>query len=172
MAVNPIVRILERQRSSGFEGFRGADVSATVPISEPLFNELLRESLPESIPVRDLHVAPLSGDRLVVRARVGSASFLPPLKATVLIDRQPELPTSPILGLRLMSPLIAMAAPLLRFLDAPSGIRVEGDRILVDIAALLDRRGLGRYLEHVHALEVHTVDGAVVATIRAGVPGG
>jgi hypothetical protein len=173
VAVNPIGRVLERQQAIGFEDLRGADVSATVPISERLLNEWIRESLPQSIPVRDLHVAPLSGDRFVVRARVGSASFLPPLKVTVLIDRQPQLPTSPVMGLKLeMGALMSLAAPVLRFLDAlPPGIRVDRDRILVDIAALLDRRGLGRYLEYVHALEVHTIDGAVVATIRAGVAG-
>ena len=168
------VRILLRQQAAGFEDLRGAEVSATVPISERLLNDLVRESLPDSIPVRDLHVAPLSGDRVVVRARVGSASFLPPLKVTVLIDRQPQLPTTPVLGLRLeMSALMSFAAPVLRFLDAlPPGIRVDHDRILVDIAALLDRRGLGRYLAYVQALEVHTIDGAVVATIRGGVAGG
>lgn len=172
MPVNPIVRILIRQQAAGFDDLRGADVSATVPISEPLLNELIQEFLPRSIPVRDLHVAPQPGDRFLVRARLGSSSLLPPLKLTVVIDRQPDLPTSPVLGLRLeMGALMSLAAPALRFLDAlPAGVRLDRDRIFVDIATLLERRGFGRYLEYLHALELHTTNGAVVATIRGGVP--
>jgi hypothetical protein len=172
VAVNPIVRILERQQAIGFEDLRGAEVSATVPISERLLNELIRESLPDSVPVRDLHVAPVSGDRFVVRARVGSLSFLPPLKVTVLIDRQPELPLSPVLVLKLESgALMALAAPVLRSIAAlPPGVVIDRDRVLVDIAKLLEQRGLADYLAFIQRLEVHTADGAVLATLRGGVP--
>ena len=172
MADNPIVRLLTRQQASGFEDLRGTDVSATVPISERLLNELIQSSLPRSVPFRDLHVAPHAGDRFLVRARVGSSPLLPSLKISVRIDRQPEFPSSPVLGLRLeMGPLMSLAGPALRFFDAlPPGTHLEGDRLLVDIARLLEQRGLGQYLGYLHELQVHTVDGAVVVTTRAGVP--
>ncbi len=161
-----------RLQAGGFEDLRGADVSATVPISERLLNELIRESLPSSAPVRDLHVAPQAGDRFAVRARLGASSLIPPLKLTVVIQRQPDLPSSPALVLKLeMGALTAFAGPALRFLDAlPPGIRFDGDRIHVDIAQLLEQRGLGQYLEFIRRLEVHTTEGAVVATLRGAVP--
>ncbi len=164
--------MLMRQQAAGFEDLRGADVSATVPISERLLNELVQESLPRALPVRDLSVAPQAGDRFVVRGRLGSSSLLPRLKLTVLIDRQPDLPSSAALVLKLeMGALMALAGPALRFLDAlPPGIHVDGDRIHVDIAKLLERRGLSQYLGFIQRLEVHTTDGAVVAMIRGGVP--
>ena len=65
---NPFVRILMRQLASGFEDLRGADVSAAVPISERLLDELIQEALPRSSPVRGVHVAPQAGDRFIVRA--------------------------------------------------------------------------------------------------------
>jgi len=146
-------------------------VSATVPISERLVNDLVQQSLPPSLPVRDLHVSPRDGDRFDVRLRVGSSPLLPPLKLALRIDRQPDLPSSPVLVLKIeMSALMALAGPVLRFLDAlPRGIRLDGDHLYVDIATLLAQRGLDRYLEYVRRLELHTSNGTVVASIRAGV---
>ena len=92
-----LVRTLLRQQAAGFEDLRGADVSARVPVSERLLNELIQESLPRSLPVRELHVTPQAGDRFLVRARVGSSSLLPALKVSIVIERQPDLPSSPTL---------------------------------------------------------------------------
>lgn len=161
-----------RQQASGFEDLRGADVSATIPVSERLLNEIIQEVLPRSIPVRDLRVTPQAGDRFVVRGRFGSSPLLPALKLSVRIDRQPDLPSSPVVVLKLdRGGLLSLAGPALRFFGAlPTGIRVEHDRLYVDLAKLLDKRRLGGYLEFIQALEIHTTDGAVVATLRVGIP--
>jgi hypothetical protein len=166
-----LVRLLTALQASGFEDLRGAEVSATVPVSERLLNELIQESLQRSVPIRDLHVSPREADRFGVRARLGSSSLLPPLTLSVLIDRQPDLPSSAVLVLKLeIGALMSLAAPLLRFLDAlPHGIRLDRDRVYVDLAALLEQRGLGHYLRFVRRLEVHTIAGAVVATVHATV---
>ena len=146
-------------------------MSGTLPISERLLNESIRELLPASAPVRELHVAPRAGDRFDVRARLGSSSLLPALKLSVVIERQPDLPASAVLVLKLgMGALASFAGPALRFLPPlPHGIRLEGDRVYVDVVALLAARGLGEYVRFVRRLEVHTIDGAVVAAIDAAV---
>ena len=79
-----------------------------------------------------------------------------------------ELPASPVLILRLeTSGLLSLAGPALRFLDAlPPGIRVEHDRIYVDLAKLLAARHLESYLAYVKELRVNAVDGAVLVSIR------
>jgi hypothetical protein len=163
--------LLKALQASGFEDLRGADVSATVPISERLLNEVIQESLPRSAPVRDLHVSPRPDDRFDVRVRVGSSPFLPPLKLTVRIARQPDFPSSPVLVLKLeLGALKSLAGAALRFLDAlPRGIRLDGDLLYVDLAALAEQRGFGAYLAYIRQLEVHTADGSVVAKIHAGV---
>ncbi len=161
-----------RLQASGFEDLHGADVSATVPISERLLNEIVQESLPRSVPIRDLHVAPQAGDRFIVRARIGSSPLIPALKLTVLIAEQPRLPASSILVLKLEGrALLSLAGPALRFFDAPAGVHFERDHIAIDIAALLEQRGFRQYLEFVRQLEVHTTDGLVVVTMRGGIPG-
>ena len=74
-----------RQRASGFEDLRGADVSATVPVSERLLNEIVQEAMPPSAPVRDIHITPQAGDRFLVRARLGASPRLaaaPPRSAS------------------------------------------------------------------------------------------
>ncbi len=159
-----------RLQASGFEDLHGADVSATVPISERLLNEIIQESLPRSLPIRDLYVTPEAGDRFIVRARIGSSPLIPALKLTVLIAEQPRLPSSPILVLRLEGrALLSLAGPALRFLDAPAGVHFERDHIAIDIAALLEQRGFRGYLEYLRQLEVHTTDGLVVLTMRGGI---
>lgn len=157
-----------RQQAAGFEDLRGAEASATVPISERLLNEIIQEALPRSAPVRDLYVRPQAGDRFSVRARLGSPTLLPAMTLSVLIDRQPDFPSSPTLVLKLeMGGLLSLAGPALRFLDAlPPGIRVERDRLFVDLAALLEQRQLGSYLRYIDHLRVNTTDGAVVLTVR------
>jgi hypothetical protein len=168
---SPFVRLLASLQASGFADLRGADVSADVPISERLLNEIVQQSLPPSLPVRDLYVSPRDGDRFDVRLRVGSSSLLPPLKLALRIYRQPDLPSSPVLVFKLeMGALASLAAPALRFFDAfPRGVRLEGDLLSIDIAELLAQRGLDKYLQHVRRIELHTSNAIVVASIRAGV---
>ena len=162
------VGLFRRQQASGFEDLRGAEASLTLPVSERLLNEAIAESLPPSAALRELHVRPQAGDRFAVRARVGSSSWLPAINLGVAIDRQPDLPSSPVLVLRLKtSGLSALACAAFRLLNAlPPGVRMDADRIFVDVATLLDARGLAPYLAYVNELRVNTVDGAVVLFIR------
>jgi hypothetical protein len=162
------VRLFRRQQASGFEDLRGAEASVTLPVSERLLNEIIAESVPRSAPVRELHVKPQAGDRFAVRARIRSSPLLPAINLILSIDRQPELPASPVLILRMeTSGLLSFAGPALRFLDAlPQGVRVERDRIHVDLAQLLAARHLDSYLAYVKELRVNAVDGAVLLSIR------
>ncbi len=164
-------RLFLRQVASGFEDLHGAEASVTLPVSERLLNELVSEAMPRPAPVRELHVRPQAGDRFAVRVRIGSSPLFPAFNISLSIERQPELPGSPVLVLRMeTSGLLSLAGPALRFLDAlPPGIRVEHDRIYVDLSTLLEARRLSASLAYVEQLQVHTIDGAVVVSIRAAV---
>ena len=71
-----------------------------------------------------------------------------------------------------MGGLLSLAGPALRFLDAlPPGVRVDHERIFVDIARLLAERGLSELLEYAEDVQVTTADGAVILGVRAGVRG-
>lgn len=160
-----------RLQAAEFEDLRGAEASATIPISERLLNEAIQEMLPRSARVRDLRVTAQAGDRFAVRARIGSSPLLPAVNFSVRIERQPDLPSSPVLVLKLeFGGLLSLAGPALRFFDAlPPGLRIEHDRLYVDLAALAERRQLGSYLKFISALRVNTIDGAVVLHVRGGV---
>ena len=162
------LRFFRRQLADGFSDLRGAEAAVTVPVAERLLNEILAESLPRSAAIRDLHVTPLAGDRFTVRARLGSSTLLPPVKLTLAIDRQPDLPAVPILILRIEATgLMALAGPVLRLFNAmPEGIRVEHDRIHVDLRALARRYGADSYLDHLDEIRVNTVEGSLVLGIR------
>jgi hypothetical protein len=161
-------RLLRQQLGSGFADLRGAEAAITLPVSERLLNDLVAEAVPSSAPVRDLQIAPEAADRFSVRLRVGSSPLIPRLKIALSIERQPELPTSPVLVLKVESAgLMTFAGPMLRLLNAlPAGIAVHDDRIHIDLRALADRRGLAPVLDYLTELRVNTVPGAVVMTLR------
>ncbi len=161
--------LLKRQVESGFEDLRGAEAAFTVPVSDRLLNEIVTQALPSSGRVRDVEVRARAGNRFAVRAKIGGASFLPPINLTVSIDRQPELPASPVLVLRLeMGGLLSLAGPALRFFDAlPPGIRIQDDRLYVDVAQLLEQRGLSGFLNHLEQLQINTAEGATILSLRA-----
>jgi hypothetical protein len=166
-----LAALFSRQRDRGFADFAGAHALVTLPISDRLLNEAITEALPASAPVRDLQLTSRPGNRIGVRFKIAAAAFLPPVNLTLVIERQPELPRSAVLELRMeMGGLLSLAGPALRFLDAlPPGVRVEQDRILVDLATLLAQRGLAELLEFAEEIQVTTTAGAVVLGVRARV---
>jgi hypothetical protein len=168
-----LAALLARQWETGLSDLRGAHADVTLPISDRLLNEAISEALPPSAPVRGLQLTSRPGNRIRVRFSVAAASFLPPLNLTVLIEQQPQLPASPILVLKLETGgLLSFAGSALRFLEAlPPGVRVEQDRIHVDLAALLAARGLAGVLDYAEQVHVTTTDGALVVAIRAAVRG-
>jgi hypothetical protein len=152
----------------GFSELVGTDASVTLPVSKRLLNDLISAALPPSAPVRELDVSPLDGDRFLVRGRIGSSPFLPPLKLNVAIDRQPEFPATPILVLRPESTaLMLLAGPVLRMMSLPAWIRVEQDRIHVDLLALAAQYRLAQYASFIDSLRVNTAAGSVTLSVRA-----
>lgn len=166
-----LTALLERQFAEGFRDLQGAEASVALPVSDRLLNEIISGSLPPGGPVRELQVRARADNRFDVRVKVGSSPFFPAVNLAVVIERQPDLPSSPELVLRLeMSGLMAMAGPALRFLDKmPPGIRVDGEQIHVNIATLLAQRGFDAALQFLDQLRVTTAEGATIISIRARV---
>jgi hypothetical protein len=165
--------LLSRLQATRFSDLRGARADVTLPISDRLLNDLIATALPPSAPVRDLELTSKPGNRIAVRFKVAAASFLPPMKVTLVIEGQPELPASPILVLKLeMGGLQSLAGPASRFLSAlPPGISIIDDRVHVNLATLLAERGLAELLDYAEQVRVTTAEGAVVVAVRAGIRG-
>src|SRR5687767_8749571 len=119
--------LLLHQQAAGFPDLTGAHVAAFIPVSAGLLNELLARALPPSAPVSDVQIEPQAGNSLRVHLRIARAPIIPPLTITLLIERQPQLPDSPVIVLRLASSgLTVLARAATRFLEAlPPGVRMD-----------------------------------------------
>lgn len=166
-------RILGGLQASGFREVAGARVSAIVPVTERLLNELIAASLRPSGAVREATIHPQADNQLGVRVKLARPELLPPINVTLVIERQPELPHTPLIGLRVtgLPGLLALAGPMFsigRML--PSGVRLEGDRLLVDLAALLAARGQRELLGYLERLRVTSEAGRLMIAIDAKIP--
>jgi hypothetical protein len=165
------MRLLEDLRASHFAALAGARVSASVPIPEALLNELVAAAIPAGGPVRDVSLHPKAGNRIAVRARLARADFLPPVTLTAEIERQPELPDGPLV-LRILSlpGLMALAGAAMSMSSVlPPGVRMENQRLLVDLPVLLERRGYAEVLRFLESIHVKTEEGRVLVDVTARV---
>ena len=121
--------------------------------------------------MREAQVHPEPGNRFSVRV-APRAALLPSLTLKLAIERQPEFPGNPVLVLRMakMGGLFGMASAALPIAGMlPPGVRLDGERILVDIRAMAAHRGFGDLLAHVKQLQVSTDAGRVLVQVDAGV---
>lgn len=168
-----IERIIAEQRRVGFHGLSGSEFGGTIRISDSLLNQFLAVALPPNGPVRALTVRSREGNWLDAKVTLARPSFLPPLSAELAIDRQPTLPHDPVLALRLAggagSLARLLASPLRRAVSLPPGITIEGDRLLVDIRAVLQDRGQASLLDYVQQLCVTTEEAGMAVIVLARV---
>jgi hypothetical protein len=168
------LKLFADQQRRGFFDLAGSEGQAVIRVSERLLNEIVTEQIQRSASIRELHVTPRAGNRLGVRVVVAKPSFLPPITLEVLIDKQPSLPGDPVLGLTLsgLGGLLRFAGPAAGFFKAlPPGVRMEGERVFVDLRAALAPHGLTSALDYVKDLAVGSEDGRLVVAFAAGVRG-
>jgi hypothetical protein len=159
--------MVARLRASGFAEVRGARASLSIPVSEPILNELITAALPAGGPLRDLHVRPLAGNRLAVRARASRLDFLPPLTISLQIEGQPRLPDTPLVVRILSMPgLLSVAGSMLSAGSLPPGIRLERERVLVDVRQLLEGRGFGEIVPLIERLQVSSEEGRLLVEVE------
>jgi hypothetical protein len=164
-----MMSLLADQERRGFADLAGSGGQGVVRVSERLLNAAIAEQLQGSPAIRELQVAPRAGDRFGVRVLLAKPSFLPPITLEVVIDKQPSLPDDPVLGLTLsgMGGLLRFAGPLAGFFTSlPPGVRLEGERVFVDLRAVLAERGLGTVLNYVEAARVTSEQGRLVLSFQ------
>jgi hypothetical protein len=163
--------LLRRLQATRFRDLAGSRITADVPISETLLNQLIASSLPQTAPVRSVAIRPEAGDHFSVRI-VPKMALIPAITLKLVIERQPELPESPILQLRMatLSGLFGLASGAIAGM-LPPGVRLEGERILVDLRTIAAERGFGEVFDYVAAVQVHSDEGRVVLHVNAGVAG-
>ena len=155
-----LLAILEQLRASRFAALHGTRASLSIPLPEPLLNQLVTTLLPASAPVRDLQIRPQAANRLAVRARASRLEFLPPVTISLQIEQQPQLPDTPLVIRILSLPgLLSMASSLLSPSSLPPGIRLDRDRVLIDVRQLLEMKGFGEIVPLIERLHVASEEG-------------
>jgi len=150
----------------GLDECAGASISGEIPLRDDLVNRVIAQRLAASPgAIASAHVDAQDHDTVGVELSMRGPRLLPSVRIAACIDRQPDLPHAPVLGLRWsmpgMGPLGFFVAPALTWFKLlPPGIQADGDRIDVDIAAVLRAKGLGELMPHITALQVHTRRGA------------
>ena len=158
--------LLRAQQAAGFPDFAGAHGSVVLPISDRFVSRLAAERQPPNWPVSIDDIRAEPGNQFTVSVRVKRPAFLPVMRVRAIIDEQPHLPQSPTLGLRLDVPVLA--APFLRLVkNLPPGLTLNGNRITVDLFALLATYGAADLPRHIDALSVTTADGKFVVSVDA-----
>jgi hypothetical protein len=172
--VDWLLALLRAQRDAGFADLAGADVSLTLPVSDRLINQVIVERLPRGGVVSAVEVEALPANQFAVRVKLGQSVLLPPIRLVLAIDRQPDLPAFPVIGLRIVSPgLAALVGSLVaRFFHAlPPWVQFDGTHISIDLLAAAAASAVGaEVFGYLRALALTTAAGRVTVSIRASVP--
>ena len=157
--------LLERLQQSRFADLKGTHASVHAPISERLVNDVIAANLARGGAVSEVRVRPHASNRLEIQVKLARPAFLPPLTFAAVIERQPEFPHSPEIVLRLTSlpGVMALAGGAAAFFNVlPPGVRMHGDRVIVNLADLARQHGRVDALELIRRLHVLTDEAVVV----------
>jgi hypothetical protein len=165
--------LLREQQGSGFRDLAGSEATVRLPISDRLLTSLVASRLPSSAPVSSIAVQAARGDQFSVRLKLKAPAFLPPFTIRFAIIGQPELPGSPILSCVMLTQGLApfMGSLVRLFATLPPWIRVDQDRVLVNLRLLAAEQGLADLLALVTDLRLTTASGTFVLSARAALPG-
>ena len=160
------LRLFADQERHGFPDLAGSSGEGSIRVSERLLNGIVADLLEGSTSIKSLHVTPRAGDRFGVRVSVAKPSFLPPISLDVAVEKQPSLPDDPVmvLGLSGLGGVLRFAGGFLKSL--PPGVRMEGERVFIDLRAALAAKGLTSVLNYVEALRVTSEEGRVVVSFK------
>ena len=138
----------------------GGVVHGEMPVTTVVVNRLIAQKLATATaPIISAEIETRPDERFTVHLRPRGP--IPRLNVDVSIDRQPQLPDDPRLGMRWtlrgLGPLAMFAGPVIAYFKTmPPGISIDGDRIWVDLHALLRGQGLGEAVPFLRGVRVLT----------------
>ena len=168
--------LLAQLQSNRFADLAGTRVSARVPVSRALVNQFVARAIQARqppLPVKQIDLRPTDGDRIDALVTV-TLPFVPPLKVGVFVERQPIFPSSPVLVLRwtLLGGLGLVISKIVGpHQKLPPGIRLDGDRILIDIPQAAAATPAAQFIGYLRGLEVHTEGDRLVLAVDLEVSG-
>jgi hypothetical protein len=145
----------------------GAGVAGEIPVTGAVANRLIAQRLEGSqLPVTAVQFEPHDGNEFTIRLSL-RVRLVPAVTIAARIEQQPTFPHDPVLTLRWtlpgLGPLAMIVSPIIASFALPPGIRIQGDRVTIDVREVLQARGLGEVADYIEGLQVHTREGAFLA---------
>ena len=160
---------LARLQATHFADLEGSESYTVIRINERLVNEVVSVFLASSTIVRTITLHPKAANQIDVQLKLAKPAILPPFNLTLHIEEQPQLPDRPELVLRLSGAggLLRLAGPAIGSSGAlPPGIRLDGDRVAIDVRRLLHTYGRADLLRYTEQLQVLSEDGRLVVAVQ------
>ena len=144
-----------------------------IPVPASLLNRFIAERLESNAQIASLHVEPQPGDAALIRV-VPRTRLVPAVTITAHIERQAEFPQDPRLLIRwslpTAGPLALFAGPVLSYFKRmPPGVRLDGDRVVIDVPEVLRSRGVEDVGALIRRLTVHSQPGGFIVRFEVGV---
>lgn len=164
-----LATLLRRLQSTQFVDLAGSESYSVIRIGQALLNDAAAAFLASSSVVRTVTLNPRAENRIDVQLKLAKPAFLPAFNVALQIEQQPQLPDNPELVLRLSGAggLLRLAGPALASSAAlPRGIRLDGDRIHVNVRHLLEQQRRAEVLEYVEQLHVLSEESRLVLAVQ------
>jgi hypothetical protein len=169
-----VLELLTDLRRRGFADLAGSRAAVDLAIPQSLINRAVAGALAGSESrLRAVTVTIHPDFRFHLDLQL-SRGFIPSIPVEAVIDRQPELPGSPeiVFRWRLLVPgLAALAGSAASFFATlPPGVRLEADRVFVDIRPILERAGAADLLPLLSEARLSTRERVLDLHLLARVP--
>ena len=146
------MNVLTREIQTGGRRLAGTRLTATIPLTQAVLNELAAAS---SGRAGQVGVAIHADNQLVIHY----GSF----HATVAVPRMIDLRTSPRITVTLASTVIAWTAKTM--IKAPY-VAIDGRNVSIDLSAVPQLEPLRNVWRHVHAIKISTTEGRMRLAIE------
>jgi len=164
-----LAALLARLQTTQFADLAGSEAYTVIRIGGALLNDAAAAFVASSSVVRDVTIRPRAANLIDVQLKLARPAFLPAFNLTLEIERQPQLPDQPELVLKLSGAggLLRLAGPAIASSGAlPPGIRLDSDRLHVDVRRLLESQGRADLLDFTEQVQVMSEEGRLVVAVQ------
>lgn len=145
-----VERIITEQRAAGFPAFRGTRISGSIPVPEPLINDLAREKSPRNARVERITFLP--GNRVVVDLSVQITIFRKAIQIELILPEMVDVAENPVFPVRVMGSIALLGTIANALGQLPQGVTINGGIVSVNLRTFLQKDGNADLLNYLRRL--------------------
>ena len=155
--------IFQKLIDNNFSDLKGLAVDASIPVPEPLINEVVETALKGNRNITDCQVSISGQNRVSIHLKTGLLPW--PLNLKLRLDKSVDLRDSPKIRALLENNLLLGTLGSF-FKGLPSGISLSGNRVIVDLGAFLSKPEQKNFLDLIKSAEITTEEGKVILDVK------